>query len=119
MTKVVGQITITEDVSEGLVDDLLCTAFEGACNYWIEKIRVPDGYPEGADYGSDVISRGGYVTIGADGDHHNLTLDKFIYGIQMHCINKPTSVSALNEDHDGDDADCILQYALFGEVVYG
>jgi len=117
MIKVVGQITITEDVSQGLVDDLCCTAFEGG-SMWIEKITVPDGYPEGAEYGSDVISRGGVVYVYAEGKE-TLTLDKFIYGIQMHCINKPTSVAALNEDHDADDADCILQYALFGDVVYG
>jgi hypothetical protein len=116
MKVIVGHVTITEEVSQGLVDDLLCTAFEGACD-WIEKIETPV-FPEGAEYGSDVVSRGETVYVYAEGINI-LTLPAFIRGIRMHCENKPTTVAVLNEDHDGDDADCILQYALFGEVVYG
>jgi len=117
MTVVVGRFSINQDVSQELVDDLLCTAFEGG-SMWIDYIRTPV-FPEGADYGHEVISRDGYATIAADGEHFNLTLPAFIRGIKLHCENKPTSVVALEEDHDADDADCILQYALFGEVVYG
>lgn len=118
MRNVVGQFSIIQDVPQGFVDDLLCTAFEGGSE-WIDTVIVTT-YPEGAEYASDVISRGGYCTIMTeDYDHYTLTLTKFINGIRLHCENRPTSVSALEEDHDAADADCILQYALFGEVVYG
>ena len=51
-----------------------------------------------------------------DGSESYLTLNKLMQGISKH-------LSEANiedfEDIDGDDADCIFQYALFDDVVYG
>lgn len=52
----------------------------------------------------------------ADGTKNYLTLNKLMQGISKH-------LSEANiedfEDIDGDDADCIFQYALFDDVIYG
>lgn len=120
MRNIVGTFTImqTVEVPQGLVDDLVCTAFEGGCAEWIDRINV---YNRPADcvYSSDALTRGGHYVITVDGRKHELTLERFIEGIRFFCVVTGKTVDVLGEDHDADDADCIMQYALFGEVVYG
>lgn len=46
-----------------------------------------------------------------------LTIDKLLNGIKMH-IERDFASSNL-DDWDGEDSDCVIQYALFNDVVYG
>ena len=107
------------EVTDDHLDSILVGAFEGGSNYWAEKVKVKDDDYKGAEFASEVISKGGELYIYADGDQsvHLLTKTSLINGLQQY----------LNESKhknwpDGGDAytdDCILQYALFEEVVYG
>ena len=105
------------EVTDEHLDNILVGAFEGGSNYWATKVKVKDDDYKGAEFASGVVSQGGELYIYSEGSKYILTKDNLVNGIQKY----------LNESKhqlwpDGGDAytdDLILQYALFGEVVYG
>lgn len=117
---IVGTFTITQtvEVPQGLVDDLICTAFEGGCAEWIDRINVINK-PADIAYSSDALTRGGHYVFAIDGEKHELDINKFVKGIEMFCECTGKTVDDLGEDHDAGDADMIMQYALFEEYRYG
>ncbi len=48
-----------------------------------------------------------------------LTLSALIRGIQMFCDIHGKNYNIIHDDYDASDADCMVQYALFGKLVYG
>jgi len=130
-------VEVPVEIDDELLGDIICTAFEGGSNYWINTIKV--NHPEGAKpkgspvctWASDAINKNGSVMIfprECDGDVHTLNKLKLTTGLKMWVVNHPQSVTLVHEygknyidagNIDADDADCILQYALFNEVVFG
>jgi hypothetical protein len=108
-------IKIGITLSSQNIDDIVCTALEGGINYWASSAEVKDGDCKGATYASEVISRGGTLIIkeDQDGKLHELTLDNFKKGVELY------GVPGIADDHDAWDADSIVQYALFGRLIYG
>ncbi len=111
-------------VSGDDIDDILCNAFEGGItSQWCGGIEVV-GKKLGK-YAYEQIARGGCLMLIDDetGKKHELNLDNFMCGLQMF----------LQEDFgpfvyegkvdpgtmDAIASDCVLQYAIFGEAVYG
>ena len=107
------------EVTDDHLDSILVGAFEGGSNYWAAKVEVAKDDYKGKKIASECVAAGGELYIYCDGDQsaHLLTKECLINGLQQY----------LNESKhknwpDGGDAytdDCILQYALFEEVVYG
>ena len=116
------------------IDDIMVSALEGGINYWCRKAEVKGGYL--GEYASDQISRGGELIL-HDAEENKLYIlskEKFIEGLKKYitagntgCIDRETSsigvyTGRLNIDPcniDAGAADCIIQYALFGDVIYG
>lgn len=107
------------------VDDIMCMALEGGITYWCNKAEVIEDEYYG-EYASEQISRGGSLRLfdSEEDEVYELTLEKLLNGIRLACRE------GYGEDWfdgyklddfqiDGDDADTILQYAIFGEQVYG
>lgn len=46
-----------------------------------------------------------------------LTLDKLMEGVKLNAVNRPFDSDL--ENADATTNDCIFQYAIFGEVIYG
>lgn len=102
------------------IDDVLCSAFEGGSNYWISSIEELETRPSTAESISDVLSRGKVLIINVVGDErYDLNVHMFIRGAMEYARATGRWVLTEECDHDATDADCVLQYALFGEVVYG
>lgn len=111
-------------ISQQDIDNLMCTALEGGINYWCREAKVVGEFL--GEYGSEQISRGGSLLLrDAETDERwELTLEKFLKGIELY-IKENGRV--MIEDFklmdygelDAGDADCIVQYALFGKLVYG
>ena len=126
-----NKITRTVEISDELIEDILCTAFEGGITYWADNVSCEDN--------KDMKDVGGWK-------HEYLTKTKkkdavmYIHDIsdeQKHPITKKSIIDALqkmgepkykytkalnrilNEQYDADDADIVVQTACFGEVVYG
>lgn len=111
---------ISKQVQER-VDDILCAALEGGITYWCDRAECVGSYPEGAEFLSEVLSRGGTIRL-HDADEnkwHALTLRSFQSGIAKAAKDFGVTVERFHEDHDAGWADNAVQYAIFGEVVYG
>ena len=105
------------------IDDIMVSALEGGINYWCREAEVVGEYL--GEYASDQISRGGSLILhdSESSDKWELTLEKFLNGVKLyfedgcHVQVEDNRIDA--GDIDAGDADCIIQFALFGEVVFG
>lgn len=107
------------------IDDIMVAALEGGINHWCRKAEVVGEYL--GEYASDQISRGGVLILhDAESDRKwTLTRNDLLQGLRLWFMN------GMNVDHgvcegsldtsaiDSCAADCIIQYALFGKVVFG
>jgi hypothetical protein len=126
-------ITTEHVFSKEEIADLIVTALEGGINYWCRKAVMKENaitkdyfnvLPEDQDkinYASDLISYGGTLILfdAESSDKWELDIDKMLKGIDMHCTNMKKSPANLMDDYDANDADAIVQYAVFGELVFG
>lgn len=104
-----------------LIDSVVVAALEGGINYWCSKATPKNGNFCGAEYGSGVLTRGGALILveDEDGTKHELTLEKLIEGLKKAAKLRNKMVDVFLEEHDAVDADLVIQYAIFGEVIYG
>ena len=120
--EVIRNVNVTEED----IDDIMCSALEGGTTYWCYKAKVVGDYL--GEYASEQISRGGALKLydSENGDIHDLTLEKLLNGIKLAingnyyadyewCYGDKLDTCQV----DAEVADCIVQLALFGEVVYG
>ena len=120
--EVIRNVNVTEED----IDDIMCSALEGGITYWCYKAKVVGDYL--GEYASEQISRGGALKLydSENGDIHDLTLEKLLNGIKLAingnyyadyewCYGDKLDTCQV----DAEVADCIVQLALFGEVVYG
>lgn len=108
------------------IDDIMASALEGGINYWCSEAEVVEE-KRCADWGHEQIARGGTLILhDAEGDDKwELNLEKFLNGFKLWLENGGDQYSAVENGEvdcckiDGGCADEIVQYAIFGEVVYG
>ncbi len=107
-------------ISQEDIADILVTAFEGGCNYWIQSVTIDNPqHLSGSYYASDVIGVNGQLTLHMfEGHNEVLTLPKFLHGYTQWFTQARAKGVNIN-DIDADQADVILQYALFGKLIYG
>lgn len=111
-------------VTQQDIDDIMVSVLEGGINYWCRKAEVVGGKYLG-EYASDQISRGGSLMLYdiESSDKWELTLEKFLAGLKMYVENGGAGCvwdEAIDTGEiDGCAADNIVQYALFGELVFG
>ena len=105
------------------IDDIMCCALEGGINYWSYNVEVVGDYL--GEYASEQISRGGELNIYEveSGEKYTLTRKKFLNGVKL-CMEQGYHVALENNavdpgDMDSEDADRIVQLALFEDVIYG
>ena len=126
------KITTTHTFSKEDISDLIVTALEGGINYWCRKAKKKTDTegnwfgvaPEDQDkieYASDLISYGGTLILfdAESTDKWELTLENVLKGIQMHCEKRNIAPAGLMDNYDAGDADCIVQYAIFNELIFG
>ena len=129
VVKVALEIVLTQED----IDDIMCGALEGGINYWCDEAKVMGGYL--GEYGSEQIARGGKLRLHLpepfdkdDTEYYELDLEKFKKGVELWAIT-PVGCNCL-EQIDGKirfdtcNADAlvcaaIIQYALFGDVIFG
>ena len=121
--KIAGTIEVPLKVHNYHLDCILAGAFEGGSNYWADKVHVVNGDYKGAEFASEVISKGGELLIYEEGTTkpYKLTKKKMLEGCRMYVTgDKRTKGRVFDIDTwDAIDHDMILQYSLFGEVIYG
>lgn len=123
---------IVVNLTEQDIRDIVITALEGGISYWAcldNTGATHDGTPI-SEQATDVLLTGGSLTFtDAEGDPDapgaeswTLTLSKLLNGIKLYfeegCHVKVEDNAIDTCDVDANDADCIVQFAIFGEVVF-
>lgn len=116
------------------IDDIMVSALEGGITHWANRAKVPEE-KRAAEWGHEQIARDGELHIHVvepfdqdDTEWYILTKEKFMEGLKRWLEVPGTELIPLPHGErlgvdtsqiDGAAADEIIQYALFGEVVYG
>lgn len=136
MSEDVILLQIPVKINDEFVSDIVCTMFEGGSNYWINTIKI--NHPNGvklkstptSEWAASALNKGGSVTIFPheyEGDIVTLTKQKLIDGIKLWATGS-RFFEIVNEDGqhyidagniDADESDVILQYSVFGEIIFG
>ncbi len=115
-------------LSQEDIDDIMCGALEGGITYWCGKAEVVGDYL--GEYGHEQIARGGQLKLydSEEDEVYDLDLEKLLNGIKL-WAKDPVGCNCLEQidghlefdccNADAEVCDAIIQYALFGEVVYG
>ena len=121
-----GQATITFVLTADDIDDIMTCALEGGINYWCSKAKVVGEYR--GEYASEQISRGGTLELydSEEDEVYELNIEKFTQGFKTWIENGYDYNGALSTNGkvdtsliDANDADTIIQFSLFDEIVYG
>ena len=114
---------VSAKVCDKDIDDIMCGALEGGITYWCSRAEVVGEYL--GEYASEQISKGGELRLyDCESDEvYTLTLDKFLRGLATYissCCGFVVKNGCLDPGAiDAEGADSIVQYALFGNVIYG
>ena len=124
MDKLTITITNTFEVTVQMIDDIMVTALEGGINYWCGKVKIktfPEGIESETITATEVLANGGVLILydAESDDKWLLTRTEFLKGLKMHCEANKSDLNEMYENHDDADADAIIQYALFNEIVFG
>jgi len=119
--KVTHEIEVTRED----IDDIMCSALEGGICCWCDAAEIVGEYL--GEYAHEQISWGGTLRLHdyEDDVEHELTRDKFMQGLKMFLENGNGDLVNIKNrridpcEIDGECADSIIQYAVFGELVYG
>ena len=123
-------INIKREISDELIERVLCCAFEGGITYWANNISCEDN--------KDMKKVGGwkheyltktkkkdaviYIHDSESEEKYPITKKSIIDALQkMDTFNNYRQAldRILNETYDADDADIMVQIACFKEVIYG
>lgn len=121
--------TVTKTVTEEQIRDIIIDGLETGITYWallhINTVKFKKYYNETdlaiSEIVADILLKGGSVKITdieevAD-TKYDLTLDRLLIGIQKNAEERPHDCDL--ENYDAITCDCIFQYALYDEVVFG
>ena len=119
------------EISDELIEYILCAAFEGGITYWAENISCKDNkdMKKVGGYKSEYLTKTKkkdaviYVHESETGEKYPITKKSIIDALQKMDTPEYKYTKALNRLLNGDwdalDADIVVQTACFGEVVYG
>ena len=134
------EITIkkTFNITDEQLDDIMCAALEGGITYWCDEAKVVGDYL--GEYVHEQIARGGQLILSdsEEGKTYELNKEKLLKGLELYLTNGGDAETASREivdtaevavptyeytidtcEVDAVVADEIVQYALFGDVIYG
>lgn len=112
------------------LSDVLVTAVEGGINYWASvseydpdagTVRVHEWHPDTGETEDGYAKEGVLVTLDdiARGIGVLRRDDKLPLTGYWHDFWKADRTNGEDGDYDAGHADCVVQAAIFGEVVYG
>lgn len=120
------ELAIELEITEEDIDDIMAAALEGGISFWCARVDVKGEYL--GEYASEQISRGGTLRIydGVGDVPYDLNRESFIRGLERY-LESPNYETLYFDSGkykvdtgsiDSCAADCIIQYALFDEIVY-
>ena len=127
----ISTINYTVPITDEMIEDILCSAFEGGITYWAGNVSCKDeedmqkvgGYKHEYLTKTKLKDAVMYIHDAETGEKFTITKKLIIFALQK--MDNPeykyrkALKRILNGDWDADDADIVVQTACFGEVVYG
>lgn len=112
------QVPFNIEITQQQLDDIIDSAVN-YCSHWCDYADIDKKPKIKTDYMSEVVTRGGTLKFVID--------ESWIAGGKTEFVlTEKKMLKALAEyadpnfdDFDGPISDCVLQIALFGEVIYG
>ncbi|MCY7947957.1 hypothetical protein P8891_05660 [Bacillus atrophaeus] len=124
--KVVGKAIVEIEITQDDVENIIVNSLEVGSSYWLglnnstpEWDEKPKGVPLSM-WAAKLLLDGNFIQlydIEDNDETFKLNLEKLIAGISIYAKEHHGGVD--KERWDGESADCIVQYALFGKLVYG
>jgi hypothetical protein len=127
-------INIDFDIHDNDIENIIITALEGGIGYWGCLLNEGKEFDEfykdtkgltTSEFVADLILNEKSVVLYDteldfnDAEKWELNLFKLLNGIKLYIINSNQINFPLIDNLDANMADSIIQYALFGELVYG
>jgi hypothetical protein len=121
---------VTIDIPKELCRDVLITAVEGGINYWASVQEYEHEGPNPFAVAVDQVDLNRYDD-NNPGEHYRVDdhdIARAIYNMVQREPTHPVTARMIRAafnfesgdyDYDAGDADCVFQYACFGEVIYG
>ncbi|AQS42453.1 hypothetical protein LSG23_20285 (plasmid) [Bacillus velezensis] len=125
--KIVGKVNVVVEVTDYDVENIIVSSFEGGSRYWMGLNNSTSDWREKPKnvslsmWAAKLLLEGKNIELyelELECEENQLSLDlkKLITGVSLYINNH----NLLDKDQwDADTADCIMQYALFGKLVYG
>ena len=120
----------TIEITDEMIEDLLCSAFEGGSTYWAGNVSCHnrEDMKKVGGHKSNYLTRTNLkdaklIIHALDGGEVAITKQSIIDALQK--MDDPeykytkSLQRILNETWDACDSDNVLQTACFGEVIYG
>ena len=126
----ISTINYTVPITDEMIEDILCSAFEGGITYWAGNVSCKDkeDMQKTGGYKSEYLTKtkkkdAKLIIHTVDDNKMPITKKSIIDALQKMDDPKNGCRKALgrvlDETYDAGDADLVLQMACFGEVVYG
>lgn len=123
--KVVGVAKVEIGLTENDIENIMVTALEGGIGYWACLNNTGDKWEDkpklvpSSQWATKLLLEGKSVQLIDEEEEKklSLTLEMLIKGFAQNFKERPWD----NDINNGDSitASCIIQYALFNELVYG
>lgn len=117
------QIKIPFNITDEFIEDVMTTALEGGCNYWIEDVRNTNPNPK-SEYFSTSLAEGDtlIITDSETCEEHAIDKYSFVEGYKRYIERRvKLGLDFYTDpcDIDSGEADDILQLAVFKEIIFG
>ena len=121
--------TVTKTITEEQIKDIIIDGIETGIGYWATLHNDTEEFEKyynttelsTSEIVAEILLNGGEVEIteleGDEEPKYKLTLERLLKGIAMNEERRPHDCDL--ENYDAITADCIFQYALYDEVVFG
>ena len=116
-------VSDTVDVTEEDISDIMTTALEGGITYWCSRIETTGAHSELSI--EERLAKGESLTLHdmKSEKPYTLTCAALLNGLRLFLNDIPRSCvyngKLDTSEIDADDADSIIQLAVFGRIVYG
>lgn len=119
---------VKSTISTSDIENIIISGIEGGINYWAIIDNGTEPFKELKDSGLclsqkvvEIILNGGEVAITdiEEGEEakYKLTLERLIKGVELNMKNRKWDCDL--ESGDASTMDCIIQYAIFDDVIFG
>lgn len=113
------RFTVETSISAEVIENIIVGALESTSTYWVgldnttpEWKNKPEDFPT-SQYATQLLLEGKNITL------YDIENEEEVWELNLQKVLKGIGIAFANGDDIEDDTDNILQYALFGELVYG